>query len=479
MRNLGQYAIQVLYDDLFQVNADERRLYVRENSSKIQKASAALRLQEGTGTLRALVNATVTFISKKQASSVINHIIQFLPVSTGGYLPPIEVEYLRILRIVLEYQPHVEHLVKSSKRNQWKDIAEFCLDGLRDSLELSRTTSPSQARSQRGIISSSSNELLGCLRALTAASNAPLAISSHVILKLVLDLLQDATAHSNISVVEGFTSGIAIVRRILTYFSLSDAVSVLEVLPLVLITSSRLFTSVTKLTALREEILLMLVMLRPHLEGMTRSNASDDLLEAVTLICNTLTEDHTVEMTSNKHRLTLDDLDLCLWDRPPPRVMPMQCGSFSLRTCSRDVEASWSQISLAAFYHVWLDGEALEDEQTTFDRAPSKQRSNHEDDHADSSRAKRRRVETHFEALIARSTGGGSVAERMRNMQVMAFAMELKAFSASRLCDVASQLLVTSSDKDVLVSTWSLTSLCTYVVFHLLLYDALLTWTTA
>jgi len=464
LRNLGQYAIQVLYDDLFQVNADERRMYVRESSSKIQKASAAIRLQEATGALRALINATVKFINRKQAGSIFSHIMQFLPVPTGGFLPPIEVEYLRILRNVLEYQPHTEHLMKTAKKNQWKDIAEFCLDGLRDNLQLSKTASSHQARSQRGVISSSSNELLGCLRALTMASNAPLAICGDVMLQLVLDILREATSHTSISIVEGFTSGVAIVRTILASFSLSKASAVLEALPDVLITSSQLFTSGAKLTALREEILMMLVVLRPHLQKVTIMDASDGLLEAVNLVCSALTEDYTIENTSSKQRLNLDDLDMCLQGRPPADVMPMQCAVFWLRTCSREIEASWSQLSLAAFYHAWLDGETSIARQTTLtDTVRPLSTNNDADDHEGSPKAKRRRVETHFEALVSGSIRGSSV-ERTRTLQIMAFSIELRTFSEPQMYNVASQLLDLASERDVLLASWALLCLCRYVI---------------
>lgn len=468
LRNLGQYAIQVLYDDLFQVNADERRMYVRETSSKIQKASAAIRLQEGTGALRALINATIKFINRKQASSVINHIMQFLPVPTGGYLPPIEVEYLRILRTVLEYQPHVEHLSKTAKKNQWKDTADFCLDGLQDELELTKTASPRQARSQRAVISSVSSELLGCLQALTMATNAPLAICGNVMVRLVLDILREATSQSSISIVEGFTSGIAIVRTTLAHYSLTKAGIVLEVLPDVLVTSSRLFTSGTKLPALREEILMLLVVLRPHLQSVTNRDASDSLLEAVNLICSALTEDHTIETISTKQRLDLEDLDLCMQGRPPLNIMPMQSASFWLRTCSRETEASWTQLALSAFYHTWLDGETPKAKQTiSSDTVHSASTPSDADDHEGTSRAKRRRLETHFEALISRSVQGSGAAERMRTIQIVAFSIELRTFSESQMCGLAGELLQLASDKDVSVASWALLCLCRYVVSSL------------
>lgn len=436
-------------------------MYVRESSSSIQKNTAALRLQEGTGALRALVNATVTFLSKKQANAVINHIIQFLPIPTGGYVPPVEVDYLRIMRTILEHQPHVEHLAKTAKKNQWKDIAEFCLEGLQDNLELTKSNPSHQARSQRGAISLSSNELLGCLRALAAASNAPLTACGHAISGVVLDVLREATAQSGISVSEGFTSGIATVRSILTAYSLSNAAIVLETLPDVIVISGRLFTSATKLTVLREEILMMLIMLRPHLESMNSKTSSDELIEAVSLICSALTDENTVEMTPSKQRLDLDDLDLCIQNWPTLEVMPMQCASFLLRSCSREAEASWTQLSLSAFYHAWLDGDTLHATYANQQAQPNPE--DDKDDHEGGSKAKRRRVESYFEVLVSRAVQGGHAGERLRTLQILAFSMELRNLGISRIREVASQLLDVSSDKDVLHASWALLCICRYV----------------
>jgi serine-protein kinase ATM len=71
-----------------------------------------------------VVEAGVQRIRMKTVKALIDHIIQTLPVA-DSYCSPISLDYLKCLRVILEYQPHVEHL-----RDKWQAVVEFCLDGV-------------------------------------------------------------------------------------------------------------------------------------------------------------------------------------------------------------------------------------------------------------------------------------------------------------------------------------------------------------
>jgi ataxia telangiectasia mutated family protein len=458
---LGSSSLRLLFDDLFQVNSEEAKTYVRSSGAKITKASSNLRLGEGAAALRSLVASTVNFMPKKQAVAVIEHVTQMLQMDREGFLAPVELDYLRILRTVLEYQPHGEHLGKVAKKDnssQWQALMSFCLAGLEENHDWSSTTrlQASRASSQRGAISPVCNELLGCLKGLLAATNAPLFNEGDRAVRAVLKVLKDVTSQSNISMSEGFSSGLAIVRFVLSRISSSNSMLVTEVIGDTLLVSSRLLISANRLTAVREEILMIVLILQPHLMNVVARSARADFREQVDALASALFDDYVDDSPSNKQRLDLDDVDLGLRNRISIDAMPLQRSVFTLRPDTREVELYWTQLHMTAFCQGWVDADA------TTPRRPGgyeeEGRATASDDEfegrAKNTASKRRRVGTKLESMLDRLKRAGTI-ERVRILQIICFSLDMCDLSVSSMLDFATQLLDYAVEKDGQVASWA------------------------
>lgn len=456
LENLGQNAFRVLYDDLFQVISDEKKSYTRD-TSKITKASAAVRLGQGAAALRSVIAATVCFVTKKQAGAVISHVLQLLPSNDGGYLVPVELDYLKILRTILEYQAHVEHFTKTAKRNQWEDVQLFCLRGLELEHDLKLSPSSSRDRQRRGAISPVGNELLGCLKALTSASNAPLIQFGPEILHVVLPLLVDLTSQSNISISEGFGLALATLQSTLSCLALSQSSVVYSVLPDVLTVLARLLTTANKVQAIREEVLAILLVLKPQLASLAYRPTRSSIAAQVGSLASVLLDDYTNDIPSNKQRLDLDAIDLTLHHRHSLQLMPMQQSVFRLRNSTQEIETHWTQLHLTAFIHSWLD---VDNGYSQFAVPPqaeagNKMTENDVEDHGKNRAAKRRRVSTNLETLLTRVQASKSVMHGVRIIQIICFYLATLNLSVNDLCSVVSQLLDLAAARDSQLASWA------------------------
>ena len=444
-----------MYDDLFQVISDEKKSFNRD-SSKITKASAAVRLGQGAAALRAVIAATVGFITKKQAGAVISHVLQVLPSRETGYLVPVELDYLKVLRIILEYQAHVEHFTKTAKKDQWRDVLDFCLQGL-ESERSSNSIPASSDRHRRGAISPVGNELLGSLKALTSASNAPLLQFGPEILHIVLPLLVDVTTQSNISISEGFGSALAVLQSTFSCLALSQSSLVHSVLPDVLTILARLLTTASKIQAVREEVLAILLVLKPQLASMAFRSTRSSIATQVSSLASTLLNDYINDVPSNKQRLDLDTIDLTLHHRHPLNLMPMQQPVFTLGTSTEEMESHWIQLHLTAFLQSWLDvdNDASQVSDSSQAEAGITMMKDDVDDRSLKRAAKRRRVNTNLETLLTRAQDTRSVTHGVRILQIICFSLATRKLSVNDLCSVVSPMLELAAAKDSQLASWA------------------------
>jgi len=444
-----------LYDDLFQVISDEKKSFIRE-ASKITKASAAVRLGQGAAAIRAVIAATVGFLTRKQAGAVVSHVLQILPSKDGGYLVPVELDYLKILRTILEYQAHIEHFAKTTKKDQWRDVLDFCLEGLESERD-SNSIPASSDRLRRGAISPVGIELLGSLKALTSASNAPLLQFGPEILNVVLPLLVDVTSQSNVSISEGFGSALAVLQSTFSCLALSQSSLVYSVLPDVLTILARLLITANKIQAVREEVLAILLVLKPHLASLAYKSTKSSVAAQVSSLATTLLDDYINDVPSNKQRLDLDDIDLALHHRLPLHLMPMQQPVFTLRTSTQDVESHWTQLHLTAFFQSWLDvdNDTSQISDSSQAEAGTTTTMDDVDDRSKKRAAKRRRISTNLEILLTRVQDSKSVTHGVRILQIICFSLATRKLSVNDLCSVVNPMLELAAAKDSQLASWA------------------------
>lgn len=150
---------------------------------------------------------------------MLDHIVELLPISEDELCEPLRADYLKILRTLLEHPPLVEHL----KPKQWQAYSDFALAVLSISVDDEENDIPSFASSRDLSASKSINplsirvsqshgsrkghstshasveDLLACLRSLTATTNAPINSRALEILDAVLECLRTSTRSQDLA----------------------------------------------------------------------------------------------------------------------------------------------------------------------------------------------------------------------------------------------------------------------------------------
>lgn len=106
---------------------------------------------------------------------MVNHITDALPTPGEGLWEPLSVDYIKALRVLLQYPPHVEHL----SRDDWHILIDFCLRGI----GVGEESSESQLTIRSGRLSSESFNDRGSRAGSTVPRLSQRGQGSHVDLK--------------------------------------------------------------------------------------------------------------------------------------------------------------------------------------------------------------------------------------------------------------------------------------------------------
>lgn len=239
-------------EELYQTTRSAKSAHLK--ALRGSKATTATNKLEGyASALRIIVEAGHTRLKFKTAISVLDHVKETLPTSDDELCEPLQAEYLKTFRILLDRPALVEHL----KPEQWQDCLDFTVNVISISLggelpnnsfasnrdvSISRSGNPlsarvSQSNASRGALAKSHkalDDLLAILRSLSAIPNAPVISRAAVILETVIECLASSTrsqeialaAFNNVARVllgdnvrllrEGFLSLTPILRRLWT-----------------------------------------------------------------------------------------------------------------------------------------------------------------------------------------------------------------------------------------------------------------------
>jgi serine-protein kinase ATM len=209
--SLGDDGFHRIFESLYRLVRTDKPSFLKAAQSK-SKASSTGRLEDAATALRLTVEAGVSNLRFKTASSVIDHIIGTLPMPNDDFCEPLRTDYLKSFRILLEHPPYGEQL----KPKQWHAFVDFAIAGIsisigddeQDSISLSgrdtsmtsrneshlsiRASQSSAQRNSRRGVKSSLDDLLGALRALSAITNAPVMTRAPLILNSVLECLSSS-----------------------------------------------------------------------------------------------------------------------------------------------------------------------------------------------------------------------------------------------------------------------------------------------
>lgn len=294
--------------------------------------------------------------------AVLDHVTHTLPHPGGGYFQPLLTHYLKCVQTILEHQAHVEHMAS----DDWKALAMFCIEGVRtidDSDAASnrssnghssfQTANVSTGRSSRSITTepqiielrdgdnaTNAQELVICLRMLTAAPNAPVVEIADAALTELIAFLQSSKrvgrAHRDA------LSAVGSILSVIGFENISIAQrSFRQLLPIM----KDLWLSRTAM-AIKDDILVIITQLRAHLSNMIKS-ADDAFLQEIEGLVDTFRSEYRARR--DREQLQIDDIRLQLHGETFFDT-PLHTKSFCLRPSISTVrvENHWVVLCLIA-----------------------------------------------------------------------------------------------------------------------------------
>ncbi|OKL58313.1 Serine/threonine-protein kinase tel1 [Talaromyces atroroseus] len=205
-----------IFEALFRCVAIEKSIHNRSSKPSSRSVSVS-RLPLCASAFRATIEVSVPLLRTKTVHAIIDHVVQTINRPGDGLWELLGHDYIKGLRLLLEYPAHVEHLTESD----WIDAATLCLlclsqagnEGILLSIRTSYRSSsevlnaessrltPSRSISARNASSSISqatrsisDEAVLCIQLLTSTPTAPLQDIARQLMSELLVYLSQSTA---------------------------------------------------------------------------------------------------------------------------------------------------------------------------------------------------------------------------------------------------------------------------------------------
>lgn len=458
IRDLHEKTKLTLFQSLFQAAINDQSAYVKAKTPTL-KSTTANRLSDIASALRLTAEVCVRSLTIKLVKAIIDHITESIYLQAGDLCEPLALDYAKTLRVVLSYQPHVEHLTK-----EWQGIVVACIGYLQDANSVaadpngldhgstagtingssylsSRSINRESAGSQesRSVLRVVAEEAVSCLQLLTAAPNAPVKKMAHELMAALIDYLK-TSSYTSRAHVEAFTA----VNHVLSWTRIEDVKLTQEVTVQLMRLVRQLWSG--KSHAL-EQMLITLLLLRPYiLNGMCQESAISLRPELIGLIDAIQNE---YQERDAKKQLGLGQLRLQFSATDSPASDEICTPLLTLRCVDANAESYWLIIYLlASFYNVMIGT-------TPLDADPDYETNHDSEADLNTRPRKRRRREDSLEALIEEASRG-SPSSRTRALQVLTFLAQQKAFTPSQLRTIIGNISSSCSEEAGTVSSWAL-----------------------
>jgi ataxia telangiectasia mutated family protein len=425
--------------------------------------SAITRLIACGKALRTTVSAGAKRLRAKTVKAVVDHILQTLPTSDGPYCPGLALDYVKSLRIILEFQPHVEHF-----RELWQDVLDFCIEGIAPSQSgddedesqattgaslpttsmslsrRSRAATPQAMRSKRvNAFRREADDLVACIYQLVRATNAPVAGNELNVVEALQTFLKFSDS-VRLSYNEAFSGINSIMSR--------AAISSVE------LTSSMVFSLIplvkdlwmSKSSSLKEEIIITLVLTKDHVSALMEDPAQATFRLDVENLLETLQLDYSKRI--ERDQLQLSDLVLdCSTSMQGKSNLRLPC--FALRHGRIRAEGLWTILHLIASYTSALDKRklALHSGATT-------------NGTRDDTAAKRPRLTLLYQDVLRQAASSPTPATRIANLQYLCFLFQISPFSEAQVEEVVTTLVGALSDQNPMVARWAILALASCAI---------------
>ncbi|KAK9431936.1 hypothetical protein V1505DRAFT_30178 [Lipomyces doorenjongii] len=252
-----------MIEGVFQVVIKEKKLYVRSNG--VKAGQIVERLSLAASVFRTIVEQGVEIFRSKTFNALTNHIVQ-VSMHDNEFMDPIALDYLKALKTLCEYPPHIEHL----SAEDWTDLASYLAAGIAVQIQVAE-------REQTRRLRSETLELIACLENMMTAANAPIASCARFIYtslrELLLFLTVETGVHRNV---------FWCVNKILTYTILNDRVlyaeMVMDLIPLV----ASLWNG--KTNTLKEQLIATIAYIYPGIQTLATNKIGEPMRNLVYVI---------------------------------------------------------------------------------------------------------------------------------------------------------------------------------------------------
>ncbi|RKF73426.1 Serine/threonine-protein kinase TEL1 [Golovinomyces cichoracearum] len=337
---------------LFKITLSEKQAFLRNKKS-------AKQLEICAEIMRLVVIAAIPIIKSKTVHKLVEHLTQVLTPFEGiiSHQPLIK-NYVKSLRIIFQYPPHLEPL----KTNKWLDVVDICIEGIChtisvDEQEFLTVTSKSSTSSlsfgsaaksqaelnkcthQAILIRHIIEELFQILFLLISTPNSPISERYVIISDTLVQFLQSKTPSTNKTNQLAFAT-INVILRFTRIESISHSKYIVRsVIPLISrFLHGKFVFKDEMLKFLRDEMLTFICLVHPYLESMVVDKKYHDLLPEAIGLLETMRIDYSKR--SDRDQLQLDDLEITENNVISGSFFNLR--NLRLRTINHQAEQNWA-----------------------------------------------------------------------------------------------------------------------------------------
>jgi ataxia telangiectasia mutated family protein len=457
-----------VFNQIFRCAIDEHATYSKAKTDKT-RTIVEERLVLVSEALRFAIEACLHFMSYIVVTAILDHVLQLLMPTSGELCEPLAIEYSKCVRIILSYPPHVEHLntaansAREAKNNDWTMIADFCIGSVEQMVGESAdgefaaaagsesvAVRSSNYSSYRGMIASQSDRLLirqvaedmiVCLQFLTGVPNAPVLTKAQDITRVLIRWLQSSSSSGR----QRLPAFVAIKQLLMRVRTEDTKLTEALTYDLVLIIRKSWPSSTSGNSALREEMLKILLLLRPYFFVLLDQSQSGVFRRELQALLLAIESEYATRKGSKVH-LSSDDLRCELTLRSEDHRTKVASLLFSLQ--SQGADHNWILLCTLATVYAALGKTSAEESVDSRDS---------EDLIGDSDgppRSKRQRRSDEFGDLLARTTTGELVS-RISALQTLTFYSEQYPLPPSQVSSCLEKLQETCAENSGPVNCWS------------------------
>jgi ataxia telangiectasia mutated family protein len=441
--NLKDSALFKIYDTIFQaiyVEVTQLRDLRAGVKSKTTIPATETRLSSCSTTLRVAVEVGVRNIRSKTVRVLIDHII------ANFNEPVLSTDYAKNLSVILSYEPHVEHL----PQDYWKTIMDFCLEKMKlfpqpdvrsgSSILTSRSSrshlASSQAKGERGTLPRHVlDDLVNVVRSLVSVSFAPLLHKGSEAVDVMAQFL-----HSSPHSAKPQVDAVVVINTIMLQIRMENVKFAKEFTCDALTLTKSLWN--TKLSALKDELLSMLILLHPFVDMLAHEIDNEPAHTAISNLLETMKGEYIKRPI--KDQLQLSQLSLRLNLQQPSdglrgSVFALNDGQTSSENAS-SAEHNWTLLKLLAQFSCWSQSFDQRDGKRSLSPGVGPQ--------------KRQRVAQWSDELF-RMLSDFSLTSRLCSLQIVCFVGQYIPIEEEVFSSLIEKLSILINDDNSLVASWA------------------------